>query len=332
MIITIQKENKNVNLGIEILRVILCFWVLLFHFLEKQEIKYFLLYEIIKTKFFHVSCFCFISFYYTYNIFSNRNIIKLKKRLERLLLPYILWPIIIFIVHNIFYFKNRISLKELKLQLIGGSEFMVHFWYLLSVILISILFHIFSYLPNFIFVIQLITIISYIIQYSNYDNFLYKYKDNVRYPIVGTMRMFPISVIGITIASSNISEILETNRIKALFFLYLFIYFLFKYNIFINLGGYKGIVHIFSSIVLFFGFYLIPFKDISNFFYKMVKQITSYTNGIYCLHTRIMYILKGTFKFKGNFKTTINIYLIGYFISFIGINLFKKTRLKYLFI
>ena len=130
-------------------------------------------------------------------------------------------------------------MKELKIQLIGGSQFMVHFWYLLSVILISILFHILSYLPNFIFVIQLIAIISYIIQYSNYDNFLYKYKDNVRYPIVGTLRMFPISVFGITLASLKILKILEKNRLKALFFSYIFIYFLFKYNIFIDLGGYK---------------------------------------------------------------------------------------------
>lgn len=287
---------------------------------------------IIKTKFFHVSCFCFISFYFTYNIFSNRNIIKVKKRLERLLIPYILWPIIIFIIHNIFYLKNTISMKELEIQLIGGSQFMIHFWYLLSVILLSILFHILSYLPNFIFSIQLIAIFAYIIQYSNYDKFLYKYKDSVRYPIVGTLRMYPISVIGMTIASTNILEILETNRIKALIISYLILFFLFKYDIFIDLGGYKGIVHIFSSIFLFFGFYLIPFEDEKNFLYEIIIQITSYTNGIYCLHTRIMYILKTTFKARGNLLTIINIYLIGYIISFIGIKLFKKTKIKYLFI
>ena len=33
--------KKDINLGIEILRMILCFWVLSFHCLEKNKIKLF---------------------------------------------------------------------------------------------------------------------------------------------------------------------------------------------------------------------------------------------------------------------------------------------------
>lgn len=77
----IQVEDKKINLGIEILRMFLCFWVLCFHCLKKNKINYFLFF-IAKTKFFHVPCFCFISFYFSNNniiFFSRELLLNLKK-------------------------------------------------------------------------------------------------------------------------------------------------------------------------------------------------------------------------------------------------------------
>ena len=173
---------KIINLGIEILRVILCFWVLSFHSLKKESINYFLFY-ITKTKFFHVPCFSFISFYFSYNIFIDRNIIKAKKRLERLLIPYIIWPLIIFSVENLSNAKFIISWNQLKVQILIGRQFMIPLWYLFSMIILTIFFFILSsiFKNHFLFAILMLLIFAYKVQYSHfYRNFLNEYKNEVR--------------------------------------------------------------------------------------------------------------------------------------------------------
>ena len=130
--------HKNINLGIQILRMILCFWVLSFHCIRNNKRNYYI-YYLIKTKFFHVPCFTFISFYFSYKIFLDRNIIQLRKRLERLLIPYTLWPILIFIFNNILNSK-KITLHDLMLQLLLGTQFISPLWYLSSVSLLTIFF------------------------------------------------------------------------------------------------------------------------------------------------------------------------------------------------
>jgi fucose 4-O-acetylase-like acetyltransferase len=89
--LTIHKTKiKERNVGLQILRMLLCFWVLLFHCLRKSD---FILFKFIKTKKFHVPCFFFISFFYFYPTIEYRDSIKMKSRLERLFIPYTIWPI-----------------------------------------------------------------------------------------------------------------------------------------------------------------------------------------------------------------------------------------------
>ena len=69
-----KKNSKNINknLGIELLRMVLSFWVVLFHCLRLNN-RY--LRNIIKKKVFHVPTFILISFYFLYKNLSERNII-----------------------------------------------------------------------------------------------------------------------------------------------------------------------------------------------------------------------------------------------------------------
>ena len=183
----IKKRNKN--LGIQLLRTILCFWVLSFHYLNREKLNYFLFY-ITKKKFFHVPCFSFISFYYCYNIFSQSNITRIKNRLNRLLIPYIIWPLIVYI-KNIIFMKN-FSFYPLKMQLLLGRQFMIPHWYLFSIIFLTIFLYILSNLfkTNFLFYAQILMIFIYIGQYSNYYIFLDIYKSNVKKPILDTLSIF----------------------------------------------------------------------------------------------------------------------------------------------
>jgi hypothetical protein len=151
-------------------------------------------------------------------------------------------------------------------------------------------------------------------------------------PILDTLSIFPLSVFGFTFASTKIIKILKRKMIINLFFSYLSIYFLFKYNIFIDLGGYNGIVHIFASSFFFIGFYLLPLDNIYSWIQIIIKQVTSYTNGIYCLQSKMIRFVKIKFHLVGTFKSCIIIYLLSYFFSFIGMKILGKTKLKYLFI
>ena len=335
MLVIKNKENniKYVNFGIEILRMVLCFWVLSFHSLEKDKINYPCFY-ISKTKFYHVPCFSFISFYFSYNIFSERNIIKFKRRIERLLIPYIIWPLIIVFINIIFQNKNTISLYHLKIQFICGRQFMVPLWYLFSMIILTITFFIISniFQIHFLLVFQLLGIISYISQYSGYYNLLNEYKNNVKKPILDTLSILPLASIGLFFSSTKLIKFFQANKKTSMFFSYLFIYFLFKYDIFIDLGGYEGIINMFSSLFFFIGFYLLPLENTYSFLKIIIKQITSYTNGIYCLQSKIIPFIKTKFHLYGTIKSCFIIYSFSYFFSFVGIKIFGKTKLKYLFI
>ena len=302
----IPKQHKqNVNLGIEILRIILCFWVLSFHCLDNNKIYYFL-YYITKRKMYHVPCFCFISFYFSYNVYFSGNNIKFKKRIERLLIPYIFWPIIFFAIDNTFGI-SRITLHDLKLQIICGRQISVSLWYIFTLLFLTILFFIILKLFHhyFLFIIEIISIIIYIMQYSNYYYIFDGYKINSKLTVITTLNLFPLSTFGLISSSLNIIKILKNYRKQAIFFSFLFLYFLLRYNIFVDLGGFKGILFLFSSLCLFVGFYLLPLENINPFNQKIIKQITSYTNGIYCLHMRIHYFLASRFGINGTFINII---------------------------
>ena len=75
-----------------------------------------------------VSCFFFISFYFLYPIVSTRNTYKMKLRLERLFIPFIVYPILVWIINNLMFFIikfNRFSrfltINELILNLLVGK-------------------------------------------------------------------------------------------------------------------------------------------------------------------------------------------------------------------
>ena len=293
--------EQKINLGIEILRMILCFWVLSFHCLDNTKINYFL-YYITKRKMYHVPCFCFISFYFSYNVYFSGNNIKFKKRIERLLIPYIFWPFIFFVIDNAFGIR-RISLHDLKLQIIYGRQISVSLWYIFTLLFITIIFFIISKLFQhyFLFIIEIISIIIYIMQYSNYYYIFDGYKINAKLTVISTLNLFPLSSIGLIFSTFNLIKYLKTYRKHTLFFSYLILYFLLRYNIFVDLGGFKGILFLFSSSCLFVCFFLLPLDNTNQFYQRIIKRITSYTNGIYCLHMGIHYFLATKFDFSGTF-------------------------------
>lgn len=158
---------KNRNIGIELLRMIHSYFIVMVHCCK---ISNRILFNLIIRKPFHVPSFFLISFYFFYNNIFSRNIKKIKARFLRLLIPYIIWPLLIFIFNNLFFtffrfsqFKRFLSFKELVIQIIFGRKFHDVFWFQFNLIFITLLFTILSFVLNKIFlnILVIFGIISY---------------------------------------------------------------------------------------------------------------------------------------------------------------------------
>ena len=336
MHIYIQAQSKEKNIGLQIFRMILCFWVVLLHCLKKFNrilIKY-----IIEKKF-HVPSFFFISFFYFYPIIKERNSFKMKSRLERLFIPFIIWPTFIWVFNNLFhlFFKTslygrKLTFKELLIQLIIGRKFFGHFWYLFNLILLSIVFFIFSFLRDYIFLIfmNLVQIMCFILQHNKYIYiFFADYHGCVTYSVGHFISSFPIAISALTFNKSNIIQYLEIHMYKSLFIIFSILPIIFIYGL---PNTYEGVDKILFSCFAFFGFHLLPFnKYLHRYMKNIIYIITNFTNGIYCLHTMIYLFLKIEFKCCFSLYHCILIYIICYIISFLGAKVFVHNKMKYLF-
>lgn len=134
------------NYGFALLKTYLAFLIEMGHNFNINSSKNKIILKIANHRIPHVSSFFIISFYFTYtNLLSSKLKIFLK-RLERLLIPYFIWPIIIWIINHIFnietYSKFTNTFESLKLQLLYGHIYMTQFWFLWDLIIVTIIFSI----------------------------------------------------------------------------------------------------------------------------------------------------------------------------------------------
>ena len=333
------KQNLKLE-GIQILRMLSCLWIVLIHCCR---IRNNILKILLQKKPFHVPTFLIMSFYFFYDKLYLRSIKKIKIRFERLLIPYIIIPIIILILNNFFFAINGNSIYGRKLtffdlikQLIFGAKFHVIFWFQFYVLFLSNFFLIIALIfkNNFLFILQLILIICYALQYSAIVFYYFMTFKEREHQLMGVIvETMPIAVTGLTLASYNsINEIKEKKKI--IFVSIIIVFFIIKYDIFKSIRGilYPGIDLNVGAICFFICFSFITFKKQPRVLF-IINHITNYTGGIYYYHYLVLYTLEKKISFIGNrymFGGFI-IYIICHFICFIGIRIFGKTKLKYLF-
>ena len=333
--------NKNeYNLGIQILRVFLSFMVVMDHFYNPDKLKKYIFFL-----YYHIPSFFLISFYFAYNLFSSFNIQKIKLRIERLLIPYIIWSIIGFILRNIYFYafnsKNSHNFKALIKHIITGHILNLALWYMAILIFTTIVFVIIIFLfkKNYLLIFHILTIIAYISQYSGLNYYINKeYLDVHACLTFGRFaEAFPNAVTGFTFASFNIIEKLKKYRIKSIFYSLVILIMISKYNVFVSIQTFKyGNIRLnIAASCLFIIFSLFPLENIKNkIAINTIKRLTSYTGGIYYMHylvgnslsiKRILNPLKGTVLY------CVILYLICYNICHFSLKIFRKTKLKYIF-
>jgi len=331
-----RENNYRINLGIELLRMILCFWVIIFHYGGKKLKKR----KILNT-FFHVPTFMIISFYMSSKLFFTQNLIKIKQRLIKLIIPFIIIPIIdLGIKISFSLFKTTVNIKKilfnLFLQYITGYKTYVILWFVQILLIFTIFFEIIflCFHKKTLFILQLLIIMSYWIQYSEINfKLFYNYKKYLR-SVSHIAEMIPLASTGITLGFIDILKKLENHKIFSLILSFLILLITYNYKIYEKFRGfpYSGIKLNVASICLFIFFSLIPFQTINKKILYCIKIITSHTGGIYYFQSIIKNILYKIKLLKGQYiYQCVIIYIFGYIICFIGTRIFKKNRLKYLF-
>jgi len=337
-------HEKQINLGIQILRIILSFWVVVIHsyyFIGKKKIK-----KNLNEKMFHVPSFLFISFYFFYNSIAKRDNNKIIQRFKRLCIPYFTWPFIFLVINNIINkifgiknFKRILSLKDYFFQILLCESYYASFWYLNVLLFLSILFTIIAYIfkSDFLLIIKLIGFFTYILHYSDIYNILRK-NHSFRLCIVLIIQITPVSVIGLIAGSVNYIKILEKNYFNVLIMSFLSLNCLFNFNIFQPHDGFlyqKVELITLGAINLFKFFSVLPLNNNENKNVKKFINLLSHnTGGIYYLHNFIRgYLLRFiTIIRNGKFLGSIILFIFTHFICILGNKISMRNSLKYLFI
>ena len=125
-----ERNILNIDLGIDALRVILCFWVVFVHSVQIKK-DHFLI-----KKGVHVPTFFVLSFYLYYKSLSKRYIDKIVQRFKRILIPYVGWAIIIYVFNNLLLiflgiriYGYKLRIKEVYLQILTGFIYYKVFWF-----------------------------------------------------------------------------------------------------------------------------------------------------------------------------------------------------------
>ena len=344
-----KKNNKNIiskkyNYGLGLLKVISAFAIVRTHNFNFKSTKNKILRYLLKERLSHVPSFFIMSFNFMHNLLLSLNIKAYLKRLERLLIPYILWPIIIFILNN-FILNNYIKIKKfsfnnLKYQYLIGRGIMGILWFQWTLIFLTTIFFFIIYLSKkkYLFLIQIFGCFSYSIQYSGYNRKLINYsRPEMKFTLGKFFESVPFASTGFTLGSFNILNIIQNYKIQTLFFCIYLFYSLDKYSIITDLkyaNSYSGLLYNVRAVCLVFIFSLFPSNKITNkSIEKIIKYITNYTAGVYYLHPTIITYLKNIINPIKN-RSLLGIfiiYLICYLICFIGMQIFGKTKIKYLF-
>ena len=195
------------------------------------------------------------------------------------------------------------------------------------------IFFISSIMPIYIFFIYIIIIgfVCYFIQYFKCDYFYFnEYKDSITHSIGHFISSFPIAISAFICNSINIIKITEYYG-----YIHLSLIFIILITIFLvgSTNTYNGIEKNIFAIFAFLGFYLFPLnKYLNNKIKNIIIKLTSYTNGIYCLHIIIKFYFFKCFKMSITILSCLEVYIICYIISCFGEKIFRKNKFKNLFI
>lgn len=333
----VSKRNDRINYGIALLKMLMCFEVILIHFWV-GPVTYTLI-PFSKLVGLAVPTFMFLSFYFAEKSFLTIDDNKIKKRMWRIGYPQIGWALIYWSIYCILQIKNSsgITFYDLLWQILTGHSPKINpsMWFQTVLILLTIvyvlIFRLFKDRKGLI-LIFFITIFSLWFQYSGYNLMLFgSLRYELKFPLGRICEMFPYASIGFFTAHFDVFNRLKKYRLICVILFGVISMFLFKYNNIIppSIGycysHHNNLLHVFFVV----GFaFLLPFERFSIKEKNLLQHITRYTLGIYCMHRLIAFLLNLALAIIGlelnSFLFCVIIYIIAFCTSFVMCKLSSK--------
>ncbi len=331
-----QKSSIPFNYGLALLRMLMCFEVVLCHFWSGDVPVVLTPFKILEQA--SVPVFFFLAFFFSAKIFYENDSIKIKKRFIRLLIPHIGWAFIYWflftigelIISELNDIWGKVRISDLFWQLLTGHSSVVNasMWFQFDLIVITLLIVlIFRFCKDMFYrkiILVSLLFISFVLQYTGINIWLF---GSLRYelsnPLGRIFEMIPYAVLGFFCADYNVFDRLKIKRIVFIILFALCSVFFLMYTFIKPVEGF-GYSRNNNLLVAFFliGFaYLLPLERLPDKVCKFIRFITKYTLGIYCMHRLVALVIKyGLIKSGIDFDTfvlSITAYIVSFIISFI---------------
>jgi len=331
------KYNKlsNQDVGISILRIILCFSVIQVHFPVNNSTFVDKLIGLCGGL--AVPCFMFISFYLFEDDLFHLNISKIKNRIIRLYIPVVFWNSIFIIAkdaYSIFTTKqfdfkiNQIIMSMLFSHVSGLDE---PLWFLISQIFILIILVIlFLYMNNEsskIFILILISLFTFYLEYSGLSYYLFGSAVwEVKFTLGRTIECMPYAASGILFSYFH-NNFKGKNKIYLLVILFSITYITKKYIPYVEGFYYNGLYLLFAANFICVAFIDFPIA-LPREWHIMINYIGARTMGVYCSHILVGNLINRLFGNQSFYGSPFLDSLIFIACLIISILLYQLTKLK----
>lgn len=326
----VQKSGnlyRSWNLGLCILRSIMCFLVVLCHFWDGGGDR-----PLEGIRGYAVPVFMVMSFMLNYKTLKVLKKNTLKKRFRRLLFPHIVWALIYWMIYASLDVWRGWDLEngpeDLFWQMLTGhcTRINAAMWYqtdsiFLTAVFILVLFIFREYYKTGFSIMLFLAILF---QYSGRNFALFEEcRNEVMYPAGRICEMIPLAVLGFFIADYGICEKLKERWKEIVLLSAVLIFMIRRYAVFSDVPGYgySGLNKIVPAVILVTVFNVLPLDKIPEKLQNGIGMLTRYTMGIYCMHMlcgRLLNIVLGHYGIVTNtFLECIVIYSLCYIGSFL---------------
>lgn len=289
MIQTGSLNNKQMNTGISILRLFLCFEVFYNHYSTEVNTIPKMVANVFRG--IPVPCFIFLTFYLTCNMFDRCDREWICKRYKRLLYPIWFWSFIYYPLMCLIRWEI-IPIRQLIYScLFGSSSELAHpLWYLAAETILLTVFYVlfsFGYNKKTEFVLAGIGVFCLLFVWSemNFNLFNGAPYESV-YTLGRTAEIMPMAVLGFFYGkySNKISSVIN------LLFIMLAIIFFVIFSFFIHIEmrgfGYHNIKQNLLAIIVVLAFINLP-NITTHKIAQRINYIAKFTMGAYCMQVLV---------------------------------------------
>lgn len=289
-------RDEKYNYGIGILKIIMCFEVVLCHFWSPNDIPFYL-FPFWRLRYMAVPVFMIVSFYLCGCIFIGGSAEKLNTRMKRLAFPYFAWGIIYYVFLCVFQALTKsdrsVYLKDLVWQLFLGSSpvLIPPFWYQADLIFLTLLFWILLHMCKKkkewqILIVWVLAICALFLQYSGINYAIFsRFGSEVKYPIGRIAEMIPLAAIGITLSNQKLMNLLCKNKILSTIII-MEIVVLSRFAV-VEMEfsfAYGGLKIMAGALLIFLLVMFLPLDELPAVCKKSIQFLSRYSFGVFCMH------------------------------------------------